>query len=126
MSKYVALQWKKELEEIIEVAGLDSELWVSMVAETMKTFPATGSLNTEISDYDETRPIFTDMVNDLKKLVNKHSDLCMLPLECQYLNKAALISVVSILKTFQGEVSLGQGGSIQVFKLMGFSVFFFY
>ncbi|XP_059608942.1 negative elongation factor A [Phlebotomus argentipes] len=87
-------EWKKELEEIIEVAGLDSELWVSMVAETMKTFPATGSLNTEISDYDETRPIFTDMVNDLKKLVNKHSDLCMLPLECQYLNKAALISVV--------------------------------
>ncbi|GAB0086506.1 negative elongation factor A [Sergentomyia squamirostris] len=87
-------EWKKELEEIIEVAGLDSELWVSMVAETMKTFPATGSLNTEITDYDETRPIFTDMVNDLKKLVNKHSDLCMLPLECQYLNKAALISVV--------------------------------
>lgn len=85
------------MEEVIEVAGLDSELWVSMLAETMKTFPSTGSLNTEISDYEETRPIFTDMVNDLKKLVNKHSDLSMLPLECLYLNKNALVSVVSIL-----------------------------
>lgn len=76
------------------MAALDTELWVSMTAETMKTFPATGSLNTEISDYEETRPIFTDMVNDLKKLVNKHHDIGMLPLECQYLNKAALVSVV--------------------------------
>ncbi|XP_030373975.1 negative elongation factor A [Scaptodrosophila lebanonensis] len=87
-------EWKSELEEVIEVAGLDSELWVSMLAETMKTFPATSSLNTEISDYEDTRPIFTEMVNDLRKLVNKHSDLGMLPLECQYLNKNALISVV--------------------------------
>ncbi|XP_075152533.1 negative elongation factor A [Haematobia irritans] len=87
-------EWKAELEEVIEVAGLDSELWVSMLAESMKTFPATSSLNTEISDYEDTRPIFTDMVNDLRKLVAKHSDLGMLPLECQYLNKNALISVV--------------------------------
>lgn len=81
------------------MAGLDSELWVSMLAESMKTFPATSSLNTEISDYEDTRPIFTDMVNDLRKLVAKHSDLGMLPLECQYLNKNALISVVNIFKT---------------------------
>uniref|UniRef100_A0A1I8N5N3 HDAg domain-containing protein n=1 Tax=Musca domestica TaxID=7370 RepID=A0A1I8N5N3_MUSDO len=87
-------EWKTELEEVIEVAGLDSELWVSMLAESMKTFPATSSLNTEISDYEDTRPIFTDMVNDLRKLVAKHSDLGMLPLECQYLNKNALVSVV--------------------------------
>lgn len=87
-------EWRTELEEIIEIAGLDTELWVSMIAETIKTFPSSGSLNTEISDYEETRPIFTDMVNDLRKLINKHSDNGMLPLECQYLNKAALVSVV--------------------------------
>uniref|UniRef100_A0A1A9WY24 HDAg domain-containing protein n=1 Tax=Glossina brevipalpis TaxID=37001 RepID=A0A1A9WY24_9MUSC len=87
-------EWKTELEEVIEVAGLDTELWVSMLAESMKTFPATSSLNTEISDYEDTRPIFTEMVNDLRKLVAKHSDLGMLPLECQYLNKNALVSVV--------------------------------
>lgn len=82
------------------MATSDTELWVSMTAETMKTFPLTGSLNTEISDYEETRPIFTDMVNDLKKLVNKHHDIGMLPLECQYLNKSALVSVVSLLFEF--------------------------
>lgn len=91
-------QWKTELEEVIEAATLDSELWVSMIAETIKTFPTTGSLNTEISDYEETRPIFIEMVNDLKKYVNKHSDLGMLPLECQYLNKMALASVVCIAR----------------------------
>lgn len=83
-----------ELEEIIEVAALDSELWVAMLAETMKTFPASGSLNTEISDMDEVRPIFTDLVNDLRKLVKKQSENGMLPMECHYLNKAALVSVV--------------------------------
>lgn len=69
-----------------------------MIAETIKTFPATGSLNTEISDYEETRPIFIDMVNELRKYVNKHSDLGMLPLECQYLNKMALTSVVRAMR----------------------------
>uniref|UniRef100_A0A182K2W4 HDAg domain-containing protein n=1 Tax=Anopheles christyi TaxID=43041 RepID=A0A182K2W4_9DIPT len=87
-------EWKTELEEVIEVAGLDSELWVSMIAETIKTLPTTGSLNTEITDYEETRPIFTDMVNELRRLVVKNADLGMLPLECQYLNKSALVSVV--------------------------------
>lgn len=76
------------------MAALDSELWVAMLAETMKTFPATGSLNTEISDLDEVRPIFTDLVNDLRKLVKKQSETGMLPMECHYLNKAALVSVV--------------------------------
>ncbi|GLV44404.1 Negative elongation factor A [Carabus blaptoides fortunei] len=87
-------EWRLELEEIIEVAALDSELWVAMLAETMKTFPATGSLNTEISDLDEVRPIFTDLVNDLRKLVKKQFESGMLPMECHYLNKAALVSVV--------------------------------
>jgi negative elongation factor A len=57
-----------ELEEILEVAQVDSEQWVSMLAEVMKTFPATGSLNTDICEIDENRRIFSDLVNDLKKL----------------------------------------------------------
>ncbi|XP_063992753.1 negative elongation factor A-like [Diachasmimorpha longicaudata] len=87
-------EWRAELEEIIEVASLDSELWVSMLAEAMKTFPSTGSLNTDISDLDEHRPIFGELVNDLRKLLKKQHDPAMLPLECHYLNKTALISVV--------------------------------
>lgn len=67
-----------------------------MLSESMKTLPASGSLNTEISDYDhnESRPIFNDMVMELKRLVNKTNDLRMLPLECQYLNKPALTALV--------------------------------
>ncbi|XP_071441045.1 negative elongation factor A [Hetaerina americana] len=87
-------EWKVELEEILEVALVDIDQWVSMLAEIIKTFPATGSLNTDVSEVDENRRIFSDLVNDLKKLVRKHCDLGMLPLECHYLNKSALISVV--------------------------------
>lgn len=84
------------MDEILEAAAVDSELWVSMLAETMKTFPATGSLNTDLTNYDVSHKIFIDMVNDLKKVVNKTNDLGMLPLECQYLNKTALTALVGI------------------------------
>lgn len=79
------------------MAAQDPELWVSMLSETMKTLPASGSLNTEINDYDhnDSRPIFADMVLELKRLVNsKTNEFRMLPLECQYLNKQALTSLV--------------------------------
>lgn len=84
------------MDEILEVAAQDQELWVSMLSESMKTYPPTGSLNTEMNDYDhnESRPIFADMVTELKRLVNKTNDLRMLPLECQYLNKPALTALV--------------------------------
>ncbi|XP_020286793.1 negative elongation factor A isoform X2 [Pseudomyrmex gracilis] len=92
-------EWRVELEEIIEVASLDSELWVSMLSEAMKTFPSTGSLNTDITDLDEHRSIFGDLVNDLRKLLKKQNDPAMLPLECHYLNKTALTSVVGQIPT---------------------------
>ncbi|XP_039760874.1 negative elongation factor A isoform X2 [Pararge aegeria] len=87
-------EWKNELEEIIEVAGVDSDLWVAMLAEVLKTFPSAGTLNTEIAEFDETRPIFSDMIAELRRALAKHSDLGLLPLECLYLNKNALVSVV--------------------------------
>lgn len=68
-----------------------------MLSETMKTLPASGSLNSEINDYEQndSRPIFADMVTELKRLVNnKTNEFRMLPLECQYLNKQALTSLV--------------------------------
>lgn len=82
------------------MAVADSELWVAMLAEALKTYPSTGSLNTEISDLDEVRPIFTDLVTDLRKLVRKQAEHVMLPMECHYLNKSALVSVVSIMYNF--------------------------
>lgn len=83
------------MEQILDVAVGDSELWVAMLGEALKTYPSQGSLNTEINDLDEVRPIFTDLVADLRKLVKKQAEHVMLPMECHYLNKAALVSVVS-------------------------------
>ncbi|XP_045475650.1 negative elongation factor A [Harmonia axyridis] len=87
-------EWKSELESILDVAVQDSELWVAMLAEALKTYPSTGSLNTEISDLEEVKPIVTDLVNDLRKLIRKQLETVMLPMECHYLNKSALVSVV--------------------------------
>ncbi|XP_021204471.1 negative elongation factor A isoform X1 [Bombyx mori] len=87
-------EWKSELEEILEVAAMDSDLWVAMLAEVLKTYPSAGTLNTEIAEFDETRPIFSDMIGELRRALAKHSDLGLLPLECLYLNKNALVSVV--------------------------------
>ncbi|XP_035220858.1 negative elongation factor A-like isoform X2 [Stegodyphus dumicola] len=87
-------EWKVELEEILEVALVDSDQWVSMLAELLKSYPSTGLLNFQI---EENASVFTDVVNDLKKLVRKHSDQAMLPLECLYLNRTALTSVVGQL-----------------------------
>lgn len=89
-------EWKTELEEILEVAFVDGDPWVAMMAEILKTYPATGALNTEIGSAadEDTRRIFNDLSNDLRKLVKKHGDTGMLPLECPYLNKTALFTVV--------------------------------
>lgn len=62
------LQWKVELEEIVEVAQVDSEQWVSMLAEMMKTLPSTGSLNTVINENEQNKRIFSDLVNELRRL----------------------------------------------------------
>ncbi|XP_076265678.1 negative elongation factor A-like isoform X1 [Rhynchophorus ferrugineus] len=87
-------EWKLELEQILDVALQDSELWVAMIADALKTYPSTGSLNTEITDVDEVRSIFSDLISDLRKHVRKQNEHTILPMECHYLNKNALISVV--------------------------------
>ena len=59
------LQWRSELDEIINMAQDDTDQWVAVVANILKTFPSTGSLNTEI---DEHHNFFHEALNDLKKL----------------------------------------------------------
>nr|CAG4643322.1 EOG090X08WB [Ilyocryptus agilis] len=89
-------EWRAELDDILEVAFVDGDPWVAMVAEILKTYPATGALNTEIGSAtdEDTKRIFNDLANDLRKLVKKHGETGMLPLECPYLNKTALFTVV--------------------------------
>ena len=43
------------MEEILEVAQMDSEPWVSMLAEIMKTLPGSGSLNSDIREIEENK-----------------------------------------------------------------------
>ena len=96
-------QWRRELESILTVAKDDSEPWVCMLAELMKTFPESGQLCSEVNVPDTNRKIFNDLLTDLKKALKKSSVLLsegsrkehfVLPLECHYLNKNAFMSVV--------------------------------
>lgn len=63
-SCFLARQWKVELEEILEVASADSDQWVSMLAELLRSFPSTGTLNFNI---EENSGVFVDLCNDLRK-----------------------------------------------------------
>ncbi|KAL1422568.1 hypothetical protein MTO96_021977 [Rhipicephalus appendiculatus] len=87
-------EWKTELEDILEVASADSDQWVSMLAELLRSFPGSGTLNFNI---EENSGVFVDLCNDLRKLVKKHADKNILPLECLYLNKHALTALVGQL-----------------------------
>ncbi|KAL4231717.1 hypothetical protein ACF0H5_009293 [Mactra antiquata] len=81
--------WKSQLEEILMAAIHDTDQWVSMVGEILRTYPATGALNLELEDNNGT---FAEVLSDLKKLVKRSVDLKMLPMECQFLNKTALVA----------------------------------
>lgn len=82
------------MKNIIEMAILDSDQWVSMVGELLKTYPLKGTINFDI---EENSSVFNDLINELKKLVKKHNDQSILPIECLYLNKDALSSIIGTI-----------------------------
>ncbi|KAG7162941.1 Negative elongation factor A-like [Homarus americanus] len=84
--------WRSELEEILEVAVVDSEPWVAMLAEIMRTCPSSGNLNLDIREPPENQRITHDLITELRKLVKKHSELGLLPMECNYLNRNAFMA----------------------------------
>lgn len=53
------------MEEILHTAQEDSEQWVAVVGDMLKTFPSTGSLN---NDVDEVHHFFHEVVNELRKI----------------------------------------------------------
>ncbi|XP_054544467.1 negative elongation factor A isoform X2 [Talpa occidentalis] len=85
---------KGALTEIIQLATLDSDPWVLMVADILKSFPDTGSLNL---DLEEQNPNVQDILGELREKVNECEASAMLPLECQYLNKNALTTLAGPL-----------------------------
>ncbi|KAF0290733.1 Negative elongation factor A [Amphibalanus amphitrite] len=110
-------EWKVDIEEILEIAALDSDQWVSMLAEVMKTFPATGNFNTEIGNVEENRKIFGDLIQELQKLVRKTLDVDLLPLECHYLNRAALAATTGQLPQPEKHFSLRRKPKSAALKL---------
>lgn len=87
-------EMKEALSEIIQLATVDSEPWVLMVADILKSFPETGSLNL---DLEEQNPNVQDILGELREKVGECEASSMLPLECQYLNKSALTTLVGPL-----------------------------
>lgn len=84
-------QWRTELDEILEMALEDSDQWVSTVAELLKSYPTSFQVNMNIQ---QNLSVFTELVSELRKIVKKHADKNILPLECLYLNRNALTSQV--------------------------------
>ena len=55
---------KGALTEIIQLATLDSDPWALMVADILKSFPDTGSLNL---DLEEQNPNVQDILGELRE-----------------------------------------------------------
>lgn len=55
---------KGALTEIVQLATLDSDPWVLMVADILKSFPDTGSLNL---DLEEQNPNVQDILGELRE-----------------------------------------------------------
>lgn len=55
---------KEALSEIIQLATVDPEPWVLMVADILKSFPETGSLNL---DLEEQNPNVQDILGELRE-----------------------------------------------------------
>ncbi|XP_062068730.1 negative elongation factor A isoform X2 [Lepus europaeus] len=87
-------EMKGVLMEIIQLAALDSDPWVLMVADILKSFPDTGALNL---DLEEQNPNVQDILGELREKVGECEASAMLPLECQYLNKNALTTLAGPL-----------------------------
>ncbi|XP_057562062.1 negative elongation factor A isoform X2 [Hippopotamus amphibius kiboko] len=87
-------EMKGALTEIIQLATLDSDPWVLMVADILKSFPDAGSLNL---DLEEQNPNVQDILGELREKVSECEASAMLPLECQYLNKNALTTLAGPL-----------------------------
>ena len=63
--------WRSKLESILDAARDDSEPWVCMLAELIRTYPGSGQLNSDVQVPDSNRKIFGDLVSDLKKALRK-------------------------------------------------------
>ncbi|XP_059151208.1 negative elongation factor A-like [Physella acuta] len=81
-------QWQADLEEIISLGINDPDPWVATIGEIMREFPVSGALLLVEQDNRSDSNMLACL--DEIKLLAQNSNVSMMPLECQYLNKAAL------------------------------------
>ncbi|CAN0107020.1 negative elongation factor A isoform X1 [Lampetra fluviatilis] len=87
-------EMKSALGIILTLARSDPDLWVQMIADVVRTFPDSGTLNLELEEQNSNAQ---SVLGDLKEKVVDCDASTMLPLECQFLNKSALTTLVGPL-----------------------------
>lgn len=83
-------EMKHTIDGLIELALEDTDQWVRLVADVVKTYPLRGKLNLDLSS----NTIAASVIDQLREKVNDANVFATLPLECQYVNKNALQSLV--------------------------------
>lgn len=90
-------EWKNELQDIIDIAINDSDRWVSSVADLLSEYPNSIQISLESNDLVE------ELVESLSLL---DIDSSLLPLECMYLNKNAMLNLVGQLPAAEKHFTL--------------------
>lgn len=83
-------EMKHTIEGLVELALEDTDQWVRLVADVVKTYPIRGKLNIDLAS----NGIAASVIEQLREKVDDSNVFATLPLECQYVNKNALQSLV--------------------------------
>ncbi|XP_071947922.1 negative elongation factor A-like [Antedon mediterranea] len=87
------LEHKEDLEDILRLALHDSDQWVCMIADLLRTFPQNGQINLKV---EEEHPALAEALQELRVKLSVTDSNALLPLECLYLNPNALTQLVGM------------------------------
>ncbi|XP_078379721.1 negative elongation factor A-like [Oculina patagonica] len=93
LPRRVMEETSSEMCEVFEIGSQDEDEWVRVLSEILKYYPSTGMLNVQLGHVS---PVFAEVAEEIKKTVAGLSDggSSLLPLECLYLNRTALVAMV--------------------------------
>ncbi|CAK8687125.1 unnamed protein product [Clavelina lepadiformis] len=86
-------EMKHTIEGIVEIALSDSDVWVKLIANIVKTYPMEFNLNLDL----RSSHIAQNVIQQLTEKVKEADTFASLPLECQLVNKTSLQSLVGSL-----------------------------
>jgi negative elongation factor A len=93
-----AQEMSSELNDILEIGSGDSDDWVRILSEILRTYPETGSLNI---DLENVSPVFAAIVQDIRQICKYHRQwkyLCV-----------SLIATICGLWGFELRNNIGKG-----------------